>query len=604
MKDGQHLPIRNNEAKLLAFFLANPEQVFSKDAILENVWAGKVVSEQAVFQAISNLRTLFGDEAIKTFPKKGYQWQLSLQVAPLPLASTINYFQTSATRKTWGYKFWPVVLVALTCLSLAFYFNLSNTDVADAHQSIRVIVEPFVLDVNNTGAEDLPQVVQAALSKRIYQHPSIVLLEPPSNHFSYQVAAAPAHFFNLYNQSVNANLLVTGRVGQAGDKWVLSFVLQGHGHHNQWRGYLTAASATGLATELDILLSKVAPLKILWESQDLRLLNAQLQLLHSENPDNLPILYQLVDNSLYLGDMDKAHLRAVELAQQAISVGDIRYQVLALSAQALASLDMGNTDQFIAIVDKSAALAAEANDPLLQSQVMEHYTYIYYQLKNFELIEKKLLEALELAETAQAPEQQAQVLRLLSIFSYKFNRADKQNVYLMRAQAILDQYQFPDESYALLDDIVGMFSDDKAEQEQFFWRALNRFTSEQEAWIKERAQEHLVDFYIREQRWQDAFSVFGNETRFSGAELFYGAKIHFAQKNFAMARAQAETAFKQALISGEYYAALDAALLLAQLHNQFNQAELQKSYVEYIDKNAPPFWKNNKKEILLTLNAD
>jgi hypothetical protein len=36
------------------------------------------VSEQVVFQNISHLRAIFGNDAIKTFSKRGYQWQLEL----------------------------------------------------------------------------------------------------------------------------------------------------------------------------------------------------------------------------------------------------------------------------------------------------------------------------------------------------------------------------------------------------------------------------------------------------------------------------------------------------------------------------------------------
>ena len=70
-KNNEVIACRYNEAKLLALFLSEPARIFSKDDILERVWAGKVVSEQAVFQNISVLRTLFGENAIKTFSKKG-----------------------------------------------------------------------------------------------------------------------------------------------------------------------------------------------------------------------------------------------------------------------------------------------------------------------------------------------------------------------------------------------------------------------------------------------------------------------------------------------------------------------------------------------------
>src|SRR5690606_3693017 len=114
-----------------------------------------------------------------------------------------------------------------------------------------------------------------------------------------------------------------------------------------------------------------------------------------------------------------------------------------------------------------------ANDPILQSHVMMYYAAIYFRLKNFELMEEKLLDALVLAEAAQAPDQQASILRTLSIFSYKLKRPDKRDVYLAQAQSILDQYEFPGESYALLEDIAGMYADDDLKKEQFFWQALN-----------------------------------------------------------------------------------------------------------------------------------
>ncbi|PAJ72239.1 hypothetical protein CJF42_22250 [Pseudoalteromonas sp. NBT06-2] len=78
-KNNNDIAIRHNEAKLLALMISQPERVFSKEDILAEVWQDKVVSEQAVFQNISHLRGLFGNTAIKTFSKRGYQWQLALQ---------------------------------------------------------------------------------------------------------------------------------------------------------------------------------------------------------------------------------------------------------------------------------------------------------------------------------------------------------------------------------------------------------------------------------------------------------------------------------------------------------------------------------------------
>ncbi len=78
-KAGEVIPLNSTQSNLLALFISNPQKIFSKEDILTAVWQSKVVSEQVVFQNISQLRAILGDEAIKTFPKKGYQWQLELR---------------------------------------------------------------------------------------------------------------------------------------------------------------------------------------------------------------------------------------------------------------------------------------------------------------------------------------------------------------------------------------------------------------------------------------------------------------------------------------------------------------------------------------------
>ena len=70
-KNGETLAIRHNEAKVLKLLLEHSDNVFSKEDILSHVWEDKVVSEQAVFQNISHLRSLLGNQAIKTFSKRG-----------------------------------------------------------------------------------------------------------------------------------------------------------------------------------------------------------------------------------------------------------------------------------------------------------------------------------------------------------------------------------------------------------------------------------------------------------------------------------------------------------------------------------------------------
>ncbi|KAF7765002.1 hypothetical protein PCIT_b1123 [Pseudoalteromonas citrea] len=76
---GKKFSIKEKHAHMLAILLLDTEKVHSKAELLQKVWPDKTVSDQMVFQSIGHLRALFGDDAVKTFSRKGYQWQLPLE---------------------------------------------------------------------------------------------------------------------------------------------------------------------------------------------------------------------------------------------------------------------------------------------------------------------------------------------------------------------------------------------------------------------------------------------------------------------------------------------------------------------------------------------
>jgi len=65
--------------ELLSYFCQKPDQIISKDQLIEQVWLGRIVSDNAVSKLITKLRKAFNDDArqpkfIATFPKKGYKF--------------------------------------------------------------------------------------------------------------------------------------------------------------------------------------------------------------------------------------------------------------------------------------------------------------------------------------------------------------------------------------------------------------------------------------------------------------------------------------------------------------------------------------------------
>ena len=79
-RSGEVYSLNEKAALLLSLLLDDVKKIHSKADILDFVWADRVVTDQVVFQNISTLRAIFGDAAIKTFSRKGYQWQLPLEV--------------------------------------------------------------------------------------------------------------------------------------------------------------------------------------------------------------------------------------------------------------------------------------------------------------------------------------------------------------------------------------------------------------------------------------------------------------------------------------------------------------------------------------------
>jgi len=72
---GANYRFRPKTFELLRLLASDPAQVFSKTAILQQIWPGAIVEEQAIFQSINEIRKAFAPiEVIKTYPKKGYAW--------------------------------------------------------------------------------------------------------------------------------------------------------------------------------------------------------------------------------------------------------------------------------------------------------------------------------------------------------------------------------------------------------------------------------------------------------------------------------------------------------------------------------------------------
>ena len=73
------IPLRRKTFAVLRYLVEHPEQLVTKEEIMEVVWPGTVVGDDALTGCVRDLRKVLGDEAktphyIETVHGRGYRW--------------------------------------------------------------------------------------------------------------------------------------------------------------------------------------------------------------------------------------------------------------------------------------------------------------------------------------------------------------------------------------------------------------------------------------------------------------------------------------------------------------------------------------------------
>ncbi|MDO6425429.1 winged helix-turn-helix domain-containing protein [Thalassotalea sp. 1_MG-2023] len=115
--------------QLLLFFIENPNQVLTREAIIECLWSGRYVTDNAMNKQIANLRKLLNDDPknaqyIQTVPKRGYR--LICPVIALDINATSKEQRLNATNNKIRYYSILAVLVILFVLLLIGEYKGEN----------------------------------------------------------------------------------------------------------------------------------------------------------------------------------------------------------------------------------------------------------------------------------------------------------------------------------------------------------------------------------------------------------------------------------------------------------------------------------------------
>jgi len=597
---GDSVPIRHNEAKVLALLLQQADTVLSKEEILSLVWQDKVVSEQAIFQNISHLRSLFGNEAIKTFPKRGYQWQLVTEIIPVATASTqdkntanepkfttdldqnIALPTASTATSTQAKNYWPYVLsVCIVILLTVFFFfedkpqkesNLPFKKLAyiplshaqDGNSSSLTDNEYFDFsELNNITSDEFHNTLELTYPKFAQRHPLILT----------------AHM-RSHNEHSYVDFLVKGPSGE-------------------WRGQLLGDSTTDIINQLQKHLQQDVIYDLLNTAKTPEIKQAKLSIAHQQSPNDLIILGALIDAYLLMNELEKAMVMADKLSNIAEEQGNWQQlgNALLLQSEILTRKELYDLSSHK--LTTAIAYFEQIDDLKRQADAWYAHSWLDHQADDYPAIKKSLLNSSRLSLAAKDIPRELEALTYLSILAYKHNQEDDKYLYLQRAENKMKQYQLPIYHFAKVPFHYAFFAKTTSDKEPHWKQVLEYTKLTPDHWVAQTSRKALMRHFINKNRLTEAKALLDNAHTDNAQNSYLKALIAQASKDNERFNHHAQRTFEQARLAGETRLSLDVALLLC---SEPSEQVNYDFYSQYINDNADNNWRRNNKERLLALN--
>ena len=150
--DNSEITIEPKIFELLRLFVEHPNIVISRQDILEQLWAGSIVTDNAINKLIGNLRKLLGDDAkkpnyIQTVPKRGYRLVCSIEslektdsrqnISNLTNENTSEIAQlVSWDEKLKAYLAISLIVILIIALSTLMILKSSNNNSSNISYSV------------------------------------------------------------------------------------------------------------------------------------------------------------------------------------------------------------------------------------------------------------------------------------------------------------------------------------------------------------------------------------------------------------------------------------------------------------------------------------
>jgi len=580
-QNSNDIAIRHNEARLLALMISEPERVFSKEDILAEVWQDKVVSEQAVFQNISHLRGLFGNKAIKTFSKRGYQWQLELHTSSeISTLETTKVKELEKKQKN-SYKFVYAAIFSLIVIFIIF-FTYTSTPLNKTELLVTEIAYiPFEKQTDNT-------------FKEFTDNSDFNFIQLTNLNYRNFIATSELRYPTL---SIDHPLILSGEFRSHNQKTYLDFILKGP--FSQWKGLLSGDSQQEVTHKLKQHLKQSFIYDLIGKPQPPELKLANLSIAHQERPNDFINLSQLIKVYIQIDELDKAMVMADKLASIAHSEKNSQQMGIAFLHQSTILTSKDLYDLSSQKLKLAITHFEKINDLKRQADALNAQSWIDHQHDNYAAIKTSLLKSAELAFNAKDKQRELHALTYLSVMAHKHKQETDKYLYLQQAENKMVQYELPIYHFAKIPFHYAIFAKNPADKEPHYKQVLEHTLLTPNHWVAQDSRESLVKFYISLNRLDEAQSLVKDLKTDNAYNSYLKTILAQAQLQKEQFISHAQRTFEQAQLAGNKYLSLDTALLLCDAPDEQINYDF---YSQFINENATLSWRRRNEEKLVALN--
>ncbi|MBD1584121.1 winged helix-turn-helix domain-containing protein [Pseudoalteromonas sp. S16_S37] len=559
---GKEIALKPKQRALLLFFLNNPAVVLSKEQILDHVWQGRVVSEQVVFQTISQLRAIVGERAIQTYARQGYKWTY-----PIIDSKEQEQISVGRSKKSHTYTYFIIAILLVATMMTSYHIFTTPTG-----KQAKIFYLP---------QEHSKKIIEDS-SDEAFTLRSLKV----NTRYQLDVLNMPALTFKEL-QLDKSSWLIGTRIYPVPEGAYLEFKLQSE--QAQWHDYVFATKQADITTALHQRLAELARLGLFTTVTSRKVWVSKLEQQTQYNKAN--VLFFLAKYYRGLGHLDVALAYLDSISKQPL---DVLTMPLHIEAALLRASIYKHNGQFTLAKTTLTQAEQSLGEKIwpLQFELIKKQAFLAYAMRNPEQVKQQLERGAKLAQHNIDAISRFQLHILDSILSAKLGLNERKYIQLNEAQQVVMDENLHPANLAFVYFHYALFAEEQDISIKYFAKILTLPRSQTNFWVIDDAFERLFELYVQHKNFAKAGALLTQNINLAVNKNLLHAKLLLAQQQIPQAIALLEEAYQRSQKAFDKNASIAAArALYLYLDEQSNKRQI---YYDFLQRNGEQTWLESK----------